>query len=69
MVFGLPSSSSHALIGGLVGSALIVGGGDAIIVPGVENVLIFMILSPLAGFAIAFVLAMVIIYFLKDSSH
>ena len=65
--FGLPSSSSHALIGGLVGSALIVGGWDAIIVPGVEKVLIFMILSPVAGFVIAFILAMFIIYFLKDS--
>jgi inorganic phosphate transporter, PiT family len=65
--FGLPSSSSHALIGGLVGSALIVGGWDAIIVPGVEKVLIFMILSPVVGFVIAFVLAMIIIYFLKGS--
>jgi len=50
-----------------VGSALIVGGWNAIIVPGVEKVLIFMILSPVAGFVIAFVLAMIIIYFLKDS--
>ena len=55
--FGLPSSSSHALIGGLVGSALIVGGWNAIIVPGVEKVMIFMIISPVAGFVIAFVLA------------
>jgi PiT family inorganic phosphate transporter len=54
--FGLPSSSSHALIGGLVGAALIVGGWDAIIVPGVEKVLIFMILSPVTGFVIAFTL-------------
>lgn len=50
-----------------MGSALIVGGWNAIIVPGVEKVLIFMILSPVAGFVIAFVLAMIIIYFLKDS--
>jgi len=50
-----------------VGSALIVGGWNAIIVPGVEKVMIFMILSPVAGFVIAFVLAMIIIYFLKDS--
>lgn len=50
-----------------MGSALIVGGWNAIIVPGVEKVMIFMILSPVAGFVIAFVLAMIIIYFLKDS--
>jgi inorganic phosphate transporter, PiT family len=65
--FGLPSSSSHALIGGLVGSAFIVGGLDSIIIPGIEKVLIFMIISPVAGFVVAFVLAMTMMYFLKNS--
>ena len=51
--FGLPSSSSHALIGGLVGSALIAGGLQGIIIPGIEAVLIFMVVSPSVGFAIA----------------
>jgi inorganic phosphate transporter, PiT family len=37
--FGLPSSSSHALIGGLVGSALIAGGLQGIIFSGIERVL------------------------------
>src|SRR5919109_1223178 len=55
--FGLPSSSSHALIGGLVGSALIAGGLDAIVVSGIEKTLIFMVVSPIVGFAIAFVSA------------
>jgi inorganic phosphate transporter, PiT family len=32
--FGLPSSSSHALVGGLIGSALIVGGFDALVFSG-----------------------------------
>ena len=65
--FGLPSSSSHALIGGLVGSALTVGGLDSIIIPGIEKVLVLMIVSPIAGFVVAFVLAMTMMYFLKDS--
>jgi inorganic phosphate transporter, PiT family len=65
--FGLPSSSSHALIGGLVGSALTVGGLDSIIIPGIEKVLVFMIVSPIAGFVVAFVLATTMMYFLKDS--
>jgi inorganic phosphate transporter, PiT family len=51
--FGLPSSSSHALIGGLVGSALIAGGLQGIIFSGIEGVLIFMVVSPSVGFAIA----------------
>ena len=41
--FGLPSSSSHALIGGLVGSALIAGGLEAIVVSGIEKTLTFMV--------------------------
>ncbi|HEY7506581.1 MAG TPA: inorganic phosphate transporter, partial [Nitrososphaera sp.] len=37
--FGLPSSSSHALIGGLVGSALLAGGLQGIIFSGIERIL------------------------------
>ncbi len=51
--FGLPSSSSHALIGGLVGAALAAGGvvrWKTII----DKVLIPMIASPLVGFVLAF---------------
>src|SRR5918911_3855076 len=51
--FGLPSSSSHALIGGLVGSALIAGGLQGIVFSGIEKILIFMVVSPSLGFAIA----------------
>src|ERR671924_457159 len=62
--FGLPSSSSHALIGGLVGSALIAGGLEAIVFGGVEKTLIFMIVSPTLGFVVAFAIA--IMYFLRS---
>ena len=51
---GLPSSSSHALIGGLVGSALFAAGPDAILGDGVLNkVLIPALLSPILAFAVA----------------
>lgn len=66
--FGLPSSSSHALIGGLVGSALIAGGLKAIVFHGIQNTLIFMVVSPISGFAIAFAIVIVIIYFFRKSS-
>jgi inorganic phosphate transporter, PiT family len=46
---------------------LVVGSWDAIIVPGVGKVLLFMILSPVAGFVIGFVLAVIILYFFKGS--
>ncbi len=56
--FGLPSSSSHSLIGGLVGAALaaVLMGADASVnwPTIVDKVLIPMVLSPLVGFALAF---------------
>jgi PiT family inorganic phosphate transporter len=66
--FGLPSSSSHALIGGLIGSAIVAGGLNAIVLPGVRNTLTFMVISPIAGFAIAFAIAIVIMYFFRNTS-
>lgn len=64
---GLPSSSSHALIGGLVGSALITGGGQAIVLGGIQKVLTFMVVSPMVGFGLAFAFTMAIMYFLRWS--
>ena len=63
--FGLPSSSSHALIGGLIGSALISGGIQTIVFEGVEKTIIFMIASPALGFFMAFIFAILLVYFLK----
>jgi PiT family inorganic phosphate transporter len=52
--FGLPSSSSHALIGGVVGSAVAAAGFDAIIAEGlVGKVLIPAIVAPILAFAVA----------------
>jgi inorganic phosphate transporter, PiT family len=52
--FGLPSSSSHALIGGVVGSAVVASGLDAVLADGVVGkVLIPAVVAPLLAFAIA----------------
>ncbi|MGH3507110.1 MAG: inorganic phosphate transporter [Nocardioidaceae bacterium] len=62
--FGLPSSSSHALIGGLVGAAIASGSivkWDAI----KEKVLIPMIASPLVGFGIAFLFMLAIMWIFR----
>jgi PiT family inorganic phosphate transporter len=53
--FGIPSSSSHALVGGLVGAALVKAGWGAVQVPGLVKVVKSLVVSPLAGFSIAFV--------------
>jgi PiT family inorganic phosphate transporter len=50
---GMPSSSSHAIIGGLVGAGLAAGGLDAIHWSSVQKVLIAIILSPLVAFGVA----------------
>lgn len=53
--FGIPSSSSHALIGGLAGSASIAIGWGSLKVEGLEKVITALIVSPLLGFGIAFI--------------
>lgn len=63
--FGLPSSSSHALIGGLIGSALISHGIRSLVFTGINKTLIFMVVSPALGFFVAFTLAILLVFFLK----
>jgi len=65
--FGIPSSSSHALIGGLVGAVFISVGLGAIKVQGFYRVLIALFASPLIGFIVGF-LVLRIIYFLARNT-
>jgi inorganic phosphate transporter, PiT family len=64
--FGLPSSSSHAIIGGLVGAGLAAGGLAAIDWSSVEKAAIGIVLSPAVAFAIAFV-AMYLVFGLQHA--
>lgn len=47
--FGLPSSSSHALIGGLIGAGLVKGGPKVLVLSGVTKTALFIVLSPTIG--------------------
>lgn len=58
---GLPSSSSHALIGGLVGAAITEAGVGSLVWSGLGKTLLFMVLSPPIGFVIAFGIMTVLI--------
>jgi PiT family inorganic phosphate transporter len=51
--YGIPSSSSHALIGGLVGAAVAKAGTWALIAPGLLKTVAFIVISPLLGFILA----------------
>ena len=54
--YGLPSSSSHALIGGLAGAAVAKGGFHALVGSGFLKISLAIVLSPLLGFALGMVL-------------
>ncbi|MFX6027985.1 inorganic phosphate transporter, partial [Acinetobacter baumannii] len=47
--YGIPSSSSHALIGGLVGAAVAKAGTGALISAGLLKTILFIVLSPVLG--------------------
>jgi len=57
---GLPSSSSHALIGGLVGSALAKAGINTLVWAGIQKTLIFIVIAPLTGFILGMLLAWIV---------
>ena len=52
---GLPTSSSHALIGGFVGAAIIAAGPKVVIVSGIMKIVEFIVLSPLIGMALGYI--------------
>lgn len=66
--FGIPSSSSHALIGGLVGAALISAGWDAVKLSGFTKVLLALFISPLIGFLVGFIALRVIYVFSQHAT-
>lgn len=53
---GLPSSSSHALIGGLVGAAVVKAGLNSLVWAGLDKTVAFMVAAPIIGFGLAFLL-------------
>ena len=57
---GIPSSSSHALIGGLLGAGLAKAGFAAAVWSGVSMVLVAIVLSPLVGFLVALLLTAIV---------
>ena len=67
--FGLPSSSSHALIGGLVGAA--VAGSEGVKWSGlVDKVIVPMVISPLVGFGISYLFMLALLWvFRKVNAH
>jgi PiT family inorganic phosphate transporter len=59
-IFGIPSSSSHALVGGLVGAGLAKTGGDAIVLSGLLKTVAAIFMSPMIGFMLALLLVLIV---------
>ncbi|HLF40967.1 MAG TPA: inorganic phosphate transporter [Acidimicrobiia bacterium] len=58
---GLPSSSSHALVGGMAGAAVAKSGFDAVVASGLTKIGAFIVLAPLIGLALGFIVMLVVL--------
>jgi PiT family inorganic phosphate transporter len=66
--FGIPSSSSHALIGGLAGAAVAKAGTDVLDTAGLGKITVSIVLSPLVGLALAFVFMTAVYWLFRRST-
>jgi PiT family inorganic phosphate transporter len=63
---GLPSSSSHTLVGGLVGAAVAGYGFGSVIYAGVIKIVIFIVVAPGLGMIMAFIISVIVIRIVKN---
>ena len=56
----LPTSSSHALVGGIAGAAIARAGGHVLLADGLRKIGVFIVLAPLIGLALGLIIKMVI---------
>jgi len=66
--FGLPSSSSHTLVGGLVGAAVASSGWNSVIMSGVIKIVAFIVIAPILGMIMSFMISAIVIYFARNHS-
>ena len=59
---GLPTSSSHALVGGMAGAAVAADGWHVLVTSGLRKIGVFIVLSPLVGLALGMILMIVIMW-------
>ncbi len=65
---GLPSSSSHTLVGGLVGSAVAASGWGSVVMSGVIKIVIFIVIAPLLGMIMSFIISAIVIFLARKQS-
>ena len=60
--WGFPSSSSHTLVGGLVGAAIAHAGTGSVIVGGVLKIVAFIFIAPLLGFVLSYAISNLVVF-------
>lgn len=65
--WGLPSSSSHALIGGFAGAALAYGGPSVLVIKGLLKVGVFIFLAPVIGMLLALLNQIIVLLLVRNS--
>jgi PiT family inorganic phosphate transporter len=66
--YGIPSSSSHALIGGLIGAAIAKSGPGALVSSGVIKVVAFILISPLLGMMLGTLMMIAVSWIFRSST-
>ena len=66
--FGIPSSSSHALVGGLVGAVIAEAGFQAIQTAGLLKVVLALLISPILGLLVGFIITRLVFFLSKNAN-
>lgn len=66
--WGLPSSSSHTLVGGLVGATIAGSGFGSVIISGVLKIALFIVIAPVLGMLISFIISIIVIWIVKNQT-
>jgi PiT family inorganic phosphate transporter len=66
--WGIPSSSSHALIGGIAGAVVAKAGPDALVAAGIWKTVAFIVVSPLLGFTLGSLMMVLVAWVCRDKS-
>jgi PiT family inorganic phosphate transporter len=66
--WGLPTSSSHALIGGFAGAAVVKAGFGSLVASGLVKIGVFMVLAPLIGFVVGFLMMLLTFWVFRHAT-
>ena len=66
--YGIPSSSSHALIGGIVGAVIAKAGADALMATGILRTVLFIFVSPLLGYILGSMMMVIVAWLFRRTT-